>query len=126
MLQNTARRVFSARFRSKIESFNALLIVYEVEKGTWRGFVYPYGETIEANTKKKTLKTLRSLVEAYYKTAKQYDFPEHLVNGGLTNPMDKTVFNWAVRNKDFMDKAHSKSGVVDSKYYYAETFKPQA
>mgnify|MGYP001620166180 CR=1 FL=1 len=124
MLQNTAIRAFSTRFKPKTENFNALLVVYEAEKGQWRGFAYPYGETAEASSKKKTLGILRTLTDAYHYAIKRYNSPDHLVNGGLNNPMDKKVFNWVLSNKSFMDKIHSKIGKADSAYCYVETYRP--
>lgn len=126
MIHGLHQRVFSARFKPKNEDFNTLLVVYEAEKGQWRGFAHPYGETIEASTKSKALKTIRDLTTGYYNTIKKYDSPDHLINGGLNNLMDKKVFNWVLGNKKFMDKIHSKSATADSKYCYVETFKPQA
>lgn len=126
MLRNTATRAFSARFKPKPENFNALLVVYEAEKDIWRGFAYPYGETIEAKSKKKALEALRTLTEAYYNSIKRYESPDHLVNGSLSNLMDKNVFSWVVSNKSFMDKIHSKASRMDSTYCYVEAYKPQA
>ena len=111
------------RLEPKHVSFNAILVVYQVDEDDWKGFTHPYGETTEATSKKEAIQKLRVLADAYYATIKNYNFPTHLVNGHLDNIMDRKVFNWIVGNDSVMRKIYSKSGIADSVYYYAEAYR---
>lgn len=126
MLENGQKRAFSVRFEPKPEDFSALLVVYEVSEGNWRGFAHPYGETTDGSSKEDAIEKLRGLTNAYHNTLKKYGFPSHLVNGTLTNQMDKTVFNWILSQKDFLEKIHSKAGKADSTYCYVEALRHKA
>src|SRR3989344_1697067 len=126
MLESAQKQAFSARFESRPVDFDALLVVYEVGDGEWRGFAHPYGETADGSSKKEVTEKLRELTTAYYNSIKRYNFPAHLVNGRLTNAMDKTVFGWLMRNKGVMSKVHSKVGKIDNPYYYVEAFRHKA
>lgn len=99
------------------------MVVYELEEGVWRGFAHPYGETIEASSKEEALDALRELTQAYFNSAKKYGYPSHLVNGTLSNLIDRKVLNWVVSNKDFMKGIHSQVGKVDFDFCYAEAFR---
>lgn len=126
MLKNGREQAFSTRFNKQAVDFDALLIVYEVEKGEWRGFVHPYGESIDGDSKEEVISKLRDLTDSYYETLKRYDFPSHLVQGGLVNEMDRYVFSWVVGNKSFMSQIHSKAGKADSTYCYVEAYRHKA
>ncbi|MDO8471484.1 MAG: hypothetical protein Q7S49_02660 [bacterium] len=123
MLEIKQSKVFSARFKPKAASFQALVVVYKIAPKQWRGFVHPYGETSEGPSKEVVLGKLRVLTDAYYETAKSYGFPSHLMNGHMGNLMDREVFRWVISNTDFMKKVHSGVGRADSKDCYVETYR---
>ena len=123
MLEIKQGKDFSVRFKPRVASFQALVIVYKIAPRQWRGFVHPYGETTEGLSKEVTLKKLRALTDAYYKTAKSYGFPSHLVNGYMENLTDRQVLQWVISNTDFMKKVHSELGRADSKDCYVETYR---
>ena len=112
----------SKRLAPEAVPFNALLVAYKAKDKSWRGFIHPYGETTEANTKKEAIIKLRELADAYYSVLKQYDFPEHLKNAGLLDLSDRVVFDRVVGNKVFMKGIHSKEGKADSLNCYVETY----
>lgn len=100
-----------------------LIIVYELEKGSWRAFIHPYGETTEASTKKTALKKIRSLAKGYRFILEKYNSPIHLVHGYLGDLTDREVFAWVVNNKLVMEALHSNEGKVDSKHFYVEAYR---
>ena len=102
---------------------NAIICVYAVTDGEWRGFVYPYGETTEADSKKEAIEKIRDLAEAYAKTAEQYGNPPHLVMSGLMEDSDKEVAYQVIGNKEYMNLLHSEKGVADLDPYYAEAYR---
>lgn len=126
MLTSRQKRGDFSYFKPTQENFHAFLVVYKNTEGMWRGFAYPYGETTEAPTKVKAIKTIKVLADAYYRTIKAYDFPTHLTNGHLEDVADRQVFNWVVGNKSFMEQLHSKAGKVDTSDCYVEAYKYKA
>jgi len=123
ILTNSPRRTSSSHSVRKSVNFKALLVVYRVEKGHWKGFIHPYGETTEASTKEKAIKKLRDLADAYHEAIERYDSPRHLVSGHLDDVMDRDVFRQVVGDKSFMEKIHSESGKADSQSCYVETYR---
>ncbi len=121
-LAKQTNKVSSARFKQEGVAFNALLVVYEVEKTAWRGFVHPYGETTEADSKEEAIKKLRALTDAYYNTLVKYNSPVNLVNGHLEDVEDRKVFNWVIGNKTLMEGVHSEEGKADSEFCYVEAY----
>lgn len=110
-------------FTPKSTNFNALLIVYEISEGRWKGFIHPYGETTEATSKEGAIKKLRDLAGAYYETIRRYNFPAHLVNPHLEDVTDRDVFSRVVSNKSFMEKVYSEHGKADSELCYVEAYR---
>lgn len=111
------------RVTPEVVPFNALLVAYKKDDGTtWRGFVHPYGETTEGDSKKEVIKKLHELADAYYDILEKYDFPAHLKNAGLVELEDRVVFGSVVENKIFMDGIHSEEGKADSVNCYVETY----
>lgn len=110
-------------FTPKSTNFNALLVVYKIAEGCWKGFIHPYGETTEATFKEEAIKKLRDLADAYYETIKRYNFPAHLVNPHLEDVTDRDVFSRVVRNESFMKKVYSEPGKADSEHCYAEAYR---
>jgi len=107
-------------------SVEPLIVVYELEKGSWRGFVHPYGETTEASSKKSAIGKIHALAEGYRSVLKKYGSPIHLVHGGLGKLSDREVFSWVVGNKLVMEQVHSNVGKVDSKHFYVEAYRNKA
>ena len=119
-----------AVIRNRVPGLSArvepLIVVYELEKGSWRGFVHPYGETTEASSKKIAIGKIHSLAEGYRNVLKKYGSPIHLVHGGLGKLSDREVFSWVVGNKLVMEQVHSNVGKVDSKHFYVEAYRNKA
>lgn len=121
-----ANKTHSIRFERNAQSFSALLVVYEVESGEWRGFAHPYGETTEASSKEEAIKKLRALTDAYHGILVKYGSPQDLANGHIENLMDREVFSWVISNKSLMEGVHSKSGNADSQFCYVEAYRSKS
>jgi len=103
--------------------FNAIIGIYPIQGGEWRGFAYPYGETTEADSKEKAIEKMRELTEAYARTVEKYGNPTHLVNTGLIEEEDKAVVYQIIGNKEYMSRLHSEKGIADLDPYYAEAYR---
>ncbi len=102
-----------------------LIVVYQSDKDLWKGFVNPYGETVEAVTKEEAVEKMRDLTAAYKETAEEYGNPKHLVYAGLGDILDREVFSFVVNNKELM-KEFSNSGKVDLDNIYVEAYRDQS
>jgi hypothetical protein len=72
---------------------SSIMVSYKSKSGTWRGFVYPYNITTEADSKDMAHTALAEMVEVYEEGLKKYDFPSHLKSRPLSDEEDKEVFN---------------------------------
>ncbi len=113
----------SIQHLSEKVDFNAIIVAYRSKEGMWKGFTFPYGETTEASTKKEAIKKMRVLTRAYSDILHTYHNPSHLMNAGLEDLEDKEVFNHIFQVKPSIEKLYSKEGKIDSKNYYAETYR---
>lgn len=112
----------SVVFTQQEFDFKAILVVYKTNEGVWRGFIHPYGETTEADSKEEAIKKLRLLADAYHEVIKTYGSPIHLRNGHLEDVQDREVFSWVTRNGSIMEKISSGKDNVDTTNCYVETY----
>ncbi len=95
--------------------FSSILVTYKLKTGQWRGFVFPYDITTEAETKKQAQNALEEMVEVYEEGLKKYDYPDHLKKKALSDSEDKDVFN------HLAFQALINQGKIDGPTCYAQT-----
>lgn len=118
----TIRKAIKPLFPTVKLDFNALMVVYQLQDGTWRGFAAPYGETTEAGSKKEAIKKIRILTAAYHDTMHSYGSPHHLKYAGLADVSDRAVYDGVLSRKSFMEEIH-KAGKVDTENVYVEAYR---
>jgi predicted RNase H-like HicB family nuclease len=108
--------------RKPIEvDFSSVLVTYQSKNGCWRGFVFPYNITTEAETKKQAENALEEMAEVYEEGLKKYNFPSHLKKVPLADEEDKDVFNHlafqALINQGKIDNStcHAKTRTIPIK-----------
>jgi hypothetical protein len=74
-------------------SASSIMVAYKSKSGSWRGFVYPYNITTEADSKDLAHIALTEMTEVYEEGLRKYDFPAHLKSRPLSDEEDREVFN---------------------------------
>jgi len=72
---------------------SSIMVTYKAKNGSWRGFVYPYDITTEADSRDMARTALAEMTEVYEEGLKKYDFPSHLKSRSLSDEEDMEVFN---------------------------------
>ena len=104
-------------------NFSSVMVVYQVDKNTWRGFVVPYDITFEADDKDTVISVLREMTDSYVDGLKTYNNPNHLSIVPLSDESDQNKFNEIQQNL-FFDKLFKGVSKVDTEDYYAEAKSP--
>jgi predicted RNase H-like HicB family nuclease len=101
---------------------SSVMVVYQAEESAWRGFVFPYDITFEAESREKVIEVLKSMIESYIDGLKEYNNPAHLNNVPLTYSKDRE--KWNLISQDLNGKLMNKIRKIESTDYYAEVQLP--
>lgn len=101
---------------------SSVLVVYQADANTWRGFVFPYDITFEAESREKVIEVLKSMIDSYIDGLREYNNPIHLNNVPLTYEMDRK--KWDSISQDLTGKLLNKIRKIESNDYYAEAQLP--
>lgn len=102
--------------------YSCVTVAYQPTKGTWRGFVMPYGITYEAPTKEKIFSVLREMVDLHEDALREYNHPEHLTKVPLDDKQDIEKYNKI--SMELMNNLLAKNSKIHGADYYAEAKLP--
>ncbi len=102
--------------------YTSVMVVYQLDKTTWRGFVMPFDITFEAESRDKVIEVLRDMVNSYIDGLKEYNNSSNLSNVPLSYEHD--LKKWHDISLDLTNKLLNKVSRVDTSDYYAEAQLP--
>ncbi len=119
------RALLDKLMRNKTQTsldYSSVMVVYQVDKDTWRGFVLPFDITFESGTRDEVVTVLRDMTSSYVEGLREYKSPEHLANVPLSYEPDLHKFQDI--SGDLMNKLLNKVSRIESIDYYAEAQQP--
>ena len=120
-MKSILNHVPSAKKTSQLD-FSSVLVVYQVEKNLWRGFIMPLDVTGEAESKEQVTSILEELTSSYIDGLETYGNPSHLSDVPLSNILD--VNKWSKISQDLTNKLLNKISEINTPDYYAKAQLP--
>lgn len=114
-------RVIKKVYQKKLD-YSSVMIVYQTDEETWRGFVVPFDITFESDSKEEVISVLKNMINSYVEGLHEYKNPTHLEIVPLSYEED--LKKWSSVSQELSVNLMNKISKIESTDYYAEAQLP--